>query len=278
MQTLPLGRAYDIPMKNSSLCLHAGGSSVTLEQVADIKTPEPDGIWHPIPHLMVYQRVREAMESLGMSISEEQHALAKDGQRWFALLSIRNGKSAGEDYGYVLGLRNSHDRSFTAGLACGSRVFICDNLAFSAEIVIARKHTTFIERDLPILAGNAVGRLASKWTDMDKRFEAYRGHEVSNERAHDLTIRALDLGAITTTQIPHVLQEWRNPTHNEFRECGKTAWRYFNAVTQVSKGTSIFALPRRTQSLHGLLDSECGIGFDRGDITSGTVDATVTNN
>jgi hypothetical protein len=28
-------------------------------------------------------------------------------------------------------------------------VFVCDNLAFSGEIKIARKHTRFIVRDLP---------------------------------------------------------------------------------------------------------------------------------
>jgi hypothetical protein len=33
----------------------------------------------------------------------------------------------------VLGLRNSHDKRFPAGLVGGSAVFVCDNLAFSGE-------------------------------------------------------------------------------------------------------------------------------------------------
>ena len=42
----------------------------------------------------------------------------------------------------------------------GSAVFVCDNLAFSAEVTIARRHTRFIERDLPRIVHTAVGRLA----------------------------------------------------------------------------------------------------------------------
>jgi hypothetical protein len=47
------------------------------------------------------------------------------------------------------------------------------------------------------------------------------------------------------------------PRHAEFRE-GRTAWRFFNSVTEVLKG-NLTELPRRTQALHGLLDSACGL-------------------
>ena len=64
---------------------------------------------------------------------------------------------AQDDYGLVIGLRNSHDKSFPASIALGSGVFVCDNLAFSAEVTIARRHTRFIERDLPRVVHTAVG-------------------------------------------------------------------------------------------------------------------------
>ena len=42
----------------------------------------------------------------------------------------------------AVGVRSSLDKSISLQWACGSRVFVCDNLAFRSERVIARKHTT----------------------------------------------------------------------------------------------------------------------------------------
>ena len=43
----------------------------------------------------------------------------------------------------------------------------------------------------------------------------------------------MDAGAITSTQVPNVLQEWREPSHAEFLP--RTAWSLFNAITEVHK-------------------------------------------
>ena len=42
----------------------------------------------------------------------------------------------------------------------GAAVFVCDNLSFSGDVKLARRHTAHVERDLPQLVSRAVGRLA----------------------------------------------------------------------------------------------------------------------
>ena len=63
---------------------------------------------------------------------------------------------------------------------------------------------------------------------------------------------------LPVTKLPLALSEWRAPRHAEFRE-GKTAWRFFNSITEAAKGGNIQNLPRRTQALHGLLDAAVGL-------------------
>lgn len=253
-------------MRSLDLCIHAGGYKTTLEEVEKVHTPEPKGRWHPISHIALYSQVRTALQTLDMTVVNEQHALAKDGNRYFSLLQVARNRTleilddtpAEEDIAYVIGLRNAHDKKFNAGLAVGAGVFVCDNLSFNGEITLGRKHTTFINRDLPVLTARAVGMLADKWTNMTQRFDTYKETEVSDAQAHDLVIRGLDTGACTTTQIPAILKEWRAPRHPEFAT-GKTGWRLFNAFTEIAKDTSVFSLPKRTQSLHALIDSHCGL-------------------
>ncbi len=78
-------------------------------------------------------------------------------------------------------------------------------------------------------------------------------------QAHDLVVRAVDARVVPMRQILDVLAEWRHPRHREFAEAGKTAWRLFNAFTEVIKGRALELLPRRTQTLHGLMDIACGL-------------------
>lgn len=245
-------------MNQSNLILHCGATKAERGELALVCTPDADNTWCPIPHHSLVEEVEGALSRANMRIVTEAHGLSADGARYFGLLQVANGDEQG-DYSYVLGLRNSHDKRFPAGLVVGSSVFVCDNLSFSGEIKIARKHTRFIMRDLPGLVSGAVGHLSERWHAQAERINGYRAHELSDAQAHDLVIRALDNRAITVTQVPSILEEWRTPRHPEFAVDGKTAWRFFNAVTEAAKGSGLWALSQRTQALHGLLDGEVGL-------------------
>ena len=245
-------------MSNLNLCLHCGSKEASREEIEATPTPASTRTWTPIPHNRLINLVETTLGDSGFSVVNEAHALWGDGLRYFGLMEVKNGSSH-NDYGLIVGLRNSHDKSIPAGLALGSGVFVCDNLSFSSEVTLARRHTRFIERDLPEVVTRSVGRLTDLRGKQDQRIEAYKATEISDQAAHDLIIRSIDSQVAPVTQVPAVLKEWRNPRHAEFAADGKTGWRLFNAFTEALKGRNLAKLPRRTQSLHGLLDAACGL-------------------
>jgi hypothetical protein len=241
-----------------NLTLHCGAQHVPRSAIEKAATPRPSSTWVPVPHQRFLEQVEATIAGNGLVVVNEAHALWNEGLRYFGLLEVANSESHG-DYGLVIGLRNSHDKSFPASIAMGSAVFVCDNLSFSAEVTIARRHTRFIERDLPRVVHTAVARLADMRGEQDERIQTYKETELTDPAAHDLVIRAVDASVLPVTQVPAVLEEWRRPSHPEFTEGGKTLWRFHNALTEVWKGRNLSALPRRSQALHGLLDSVCGL-------------------
>jgi hypothetical protein len=243
-------------MRKSNLYLHCGARKVEREQLALVPTPERTATWVPIPHARLLATVRDTLERGHFTVVGEAHGLARDGGRYFGLLEVASGHGA-DDFGLVVGLRNSHDKTFPAGLVVGASIFVCDNLSFSGEIKLSRKHTVNVERDLPQLVNRAVAKLADLRYRQEVRFQTYKTYEVSDRLAHDLLVRAVDARVLPVTKLPCVLREWREPRHPEFRQ-GKTGWRLFNAFTEVLKG-QLDNLPRRTQALHGLLDAACGL-------------------
>lgn len=246
-------------MTTLNLMAHCGAKTTTREEVRAVETPDATDTWFPIPHRDILHGIEGQLQASGLSIVNEAHVLDKDGNRYFGLLQVQNGEQA-KDYSLVVGIRNSHDKAFSAGIVVGSGVFVCDNLAFSGEIKLARKHTRNIGRDLSGLVNRAVGRLGNMRERQALRIDAYKRTELGDLQAHDLIVRSMDSGVISGSAIPKVLREYREPRHAEFRE-GKTAWRMFNAFTEVLKESNLFERPRRTQALHGIMDTVSGVAL-----------------
>ena len=197
------------------------------------------------------------LDSCGFTIGRESHALSHEGDRYFGVMEVNLPDQKERDYAWVVGLRNSHDKSFPAGLVAGTSVFCCDNLAFSGEVKVSRKHTRFAHRDLRNLTAPAVGQLGDKFGGLDRRIEAYRNESIDDSRAHDLIIRAIDCRAITTSQLPRVVQEWREPSHDEFRP--RNIWSLFNSFTEIYKGQSPATTIHRSEALYGICDGAVGL-------------------
>ncbi|EIP96372.1 hypothetical protein OpiT1DRAFT_00787 [Opitutaceae bacterium TAV1] len=238
-----------------NLLLHCGAAAVERSALREIRTPLATPTWTPIPHLRLVEQIERALASARLSIVNQAHALSHGGDRYFGLIQVQNG-SQHSGYAWVLGLRNSHDKRFPAGLVAGSQVFVCDNLAFHGEVCIARKHTRFITRDLPMLTEKAIGQLVDRWHSQDERIACYQDARIGDTEAHDLMIRAVDSGVCPVTTLPRVLKEWREPGYEEFRP--RNTWSLFNAFTEALKG-NLPMLPARTQALHGLMDGYVGL-------------------
>jgi hypothetical protein len=228
--------------------------------VEKVNTPRSTETWTPIPHIQLINQVERALKANRLTVGTFAHSLSHEGQRYFGLMEIVNGNQH-DDYCWVLGLRNSHDKTFPAGVVAGASVFICDNLSFSGEVKLARKHTRHIVRDLPSLVSSGIGRMLEKWHDQSTRFNAYKEGRINDIAAHDLIIRATDVGVCSNRLIPSVLKEWREPTHEEFST--RNIWSLFNSFTEALKDGALSELPKRTEALHALLDSHCGLAFGR---------------
>ena len=245
-----------VKKKHPNLILHCGANLVKRREVEAVTTPRSTATWNPIPHVQLIRTVEQTLAATKLTVGTFAHSLSHGGNRYFGLMEIQNGENA-DDYCLVLGLRNSHDKRFPAGVVAGASVFVCDNLSFSGEVKLARKHTKFIGRDLPTLVEHGINRMIGKWRDQRTRFSAYKEKRVNDPTVHDLVIRAVDAGVCSNRLIPDVLHQWRRPEHEQFQP--RNVWSLFNAFTAALKDGSLPELPNRTTTLHGLLDSYVGL-------------------
>lgn len=243
----------------SELNLHVCGRENKALSIADLQlvpTPNATDSYQPVAHADLVAIFREQLKASGRSIIKELHTTARFGQRYFGLFQIDMGKQGSS--GTVVGLRNSHDKSFPAGIMAGNAPFVCDNLIFHNEVVFGRRHTTNVFRDLPQVVSRAIGKLGDMWTSHETRVSRYNATELNDEQAGSLILRGYRAGAIGKTQIADVLDQWEKPAHEDFAP--RNLWSLHNAFTEVYKG-NLLALPKRSEALHSVFDPFAGLNL-----------------
>jgi|TARA_R110002167_G_C12596266_1_gene644696 hypothetical protein len=237
---------------------------VDIEDVIQVSTPsveyreklnrngERSISYQPISHEYLIKETRSRLENQGFEIQDEVHSLARNNQHYFGLFAVDHPNRKASDRGCVVGLRNSHDKTFPAGLCAGDAPFVCDNLIFTNTIKLARRHTRNIFSDLDFTINRALGKLFGFWNSQDARVEAYKNMSIGNVLANDLIIKAVQAKALPKTRILDVLNQWESSDHVEFHD--RNVHSLYNAFTEVYKG-NLVQLPHRSDALHSLLDN-----------------------
>lgn len=245
------------------LLLHCGARGVDRGAVLAVPTPRETESFFPIPHGDLLLHVERELADRGLEVVDHACALAHDGAEFFGLLEVA--RPDGGAWANVIGVRNSHNHRFAASVAIGARVFVCNNLSFGGDVVIGRKHTRFIARDLDSLIPRAIGRLDSARIGQERRFSAYQSTPIQSDEAYALIVKLLKSRAIGPRRVRDVVREWDSPSHEEFRD--PTVWRLYNAVTDALKPRGnvqggvggLYQNQRASDALHGVLDGVCGL-------------------
>tara|TARA_A100001011_G_scaffold127031_1_gene133916 strand:+ start:729 stop:1601 length:873 start_codon:yes stop_codon:yes gene_type:complete len=272
------------PRKSVNLHICGGNRTIVdFDEVQAVPTPMPTmrtkpnkrtgefAVSHqPIAHEALVVRTKESLTSRGFTIQDELHSLARDNQHYFGLFSVDHPDRDPSDRGCVVGVRNSHDKTFPAGLCAGDAPFVCDNLIFTNTIKLARRHTRNIMNDLDFMINRALGKLFGFWHGQDERVNAYQDRSIGNVLAHDLIIKAVRAGALPKSKILDVADQWESSDHVEFKD--RNVNSLYNAFTEIYKG-NLVALPNRSDALHSVLDSY--VDFDIDNHVENTIDMEV---
>ena len=232
------------------LCMSGGGQFVDRNEVALVETPTGTDSWKPVPHIEVIEAVTEVVKAHDWTITEEQFGLAREGQKLFGVMKIN--KTSSTDWTRCIGLRNSHDKSFSVGLSAGISVMVCSNMAFGGTMVIKRRHTSRME--LAQLVDVAVDELENEFLILETVCEDLKVQYLRNDdEARSRIVRAAEIGAINSSDIVPVFREFKNPCHEEFAE--PTRWNLLNAFTETIKKYS----PQRVDCSYSALNRAFGL-------------------
>jgi len=210
---------------------HSRSVLVGRQDLKDLPTPEPTATHFPIPHWRLVETLAETLHFRHLEIVGEEYAVSHDGQRFFGVLTLNVEESGVR---VALGLRNSHDKTFSLGLTVGRRVTVCDNLALWGDYApVLRKHTKNVE--IESILAVAVDQVQRNFEPMRRQIEFFRGYELSDERAKLVIYDAFVRGAADLPKhlVSVVDDHYFDPKYPEFEP--RTLWSLENAFTSALK-------------------------------------------
>lgn len=217
-----------------TLMLHCGGEQVTRQMVEAVPVPEKTDTWYPVPYGDTIAFLHDqAKKRLNREVVQEAYGLNKEGKQMFALLTLE----ARDDSGLALGLRASYDKSLARGMACGSHVFVCDNLAFSGDaFVVVRKHTKNCARDFREMVIRQLMAAADHEARMARDIARMKATPCHEQRGYSILGVAQGQGILTPTQATVAFGDWRKPRYEDFAP--RNLWSLYNCVTEgLKKGS-----------------------------------------
>ncbi len=213
----------------SQLIAHAGARVVSLEELESVEAPPSTDTWFPIRHSQVLHSAIETLGEAGFVVHRNELALSRGNSRFFGVLDLVAPIANGVNL--AVGIRNSVDKSLPISFCAGTRVFVCDNLAFRSEIVVARKHTKYGALRFQEALAKAVGTLPQFREKEQERVLRFQNAMITSELAEAMMLRSFEQGIVSHRMLPDVIQEWRKPSHEEFAP--RTLWSLEQCFTGI---------------------------------------------
>ena len=145
---------------------------ITRAELMKVPEPEFTKSWHPLSHGKVIDAMTAACKKHDLNIAREQYGTNPKLTRMFGVWEITNGN---KEHNFSIGIRNATDKAFAVGVCAGKRTFVCDNLIFSSDFVVFRKHTGMLDVDeLQIIAHEAVGAVLPQFDALQNWHESLK--------------------------------------------------------------------------------------------------------
>ena len=208
---------------------HAQSELVTRSELLAIPTPSATSTWKPIAHADLIHALDRQLLVRGIQIAKEQFAIQRQGARLFAVLDLSVESVPGAVA--AMGIRTSNDRSMALEIAVGAKVFVCDNLAFSGDLIaLRRKHTTHFDLNADI--SRAIDRYQAHLLVFSRQLAALGARALADPEAKVAIFEAFRQEILPLRFFPTVSQTYFTPMPEMIDVQPRTWWGLHNAFTR----------------------------------------------
>jgi len=215
--------------------VYANSSLVTRAQLQSLAPPPATATWKPIAHYDLIDAIDRQLAVRDLRIVREQFAVQREGLRLFGVLDLEvPGPDPSDQYRFALGIRTANDRSEALSIVAGAKVFVCDNLTLSGDLIaIRRKHTAKFDLNADI--SRAIDRYQSYLQVFHRQLGDLMYRPLGDAEAKVMVYEAFARELLPIRFFPVVAKTYFDPEPAMTDISPRTAWGLHNAFTRAIK-------------------------------------------
>ena len=218
-----------------STLVHTNSNLVTREQLKFIAAPPATTTWKPIAHYDLVHAIDRQLAVRDIRIAKEHFAIQREGLRLFGVIELEvPGVEPSEHYRFAMGIRTANDRSEALSIVVGAKVFVCDNLALSGDVIaIRRKHTAGFDLNADI--SRAIDRYQTYLQIFHRQLGELMYQPLGDDRAKVMIYEAFATEILPVRFFPAVAETYFRPEPAMTDVASRTHWGLHNAFTRAIK-------------------------------------------
>ncbi len=252
---------------------HSNSQLVTREELMTIAPPARTPTWRPIAHGDLIQAIDRQLMVRGIRILDEKFAIQRDGARLFGVLDLSIEGDTPE-FCAAMGIRTANDRSMALEIAVGVKVFVCDNLCFSGDLIaLRRKHTAKFNLNADISL--AIDRYQEHLTILRGQIAGLKERPLADSEAKTLIYDVFAQEILPIRFFPRVAETYFRPVPETMPDVVPgTYWGLHNAFSRAIKEMApapAFAATTKLGRVFGLravTEGETNGNRQQGDVAS----------
>lgn len=232
---------------------------VTLEQLERLPEPEPLGLRHkPVAHARLVEGILAEVERRDLVPVRTQYALGAKGHALFGVMDLR-AKDALEvkERGIAFGFRSSTNSALAIKAVAGTRVFVCDNLALSGDMIAFLRKST-IGLDLKDAIAGGFDKFTADVKVMDLKIAELGATEISDGEAKQRIFDVFNAGVMPVRLFDDVARFYFEPTEEMTDVKPRTLWGLHNAFTRAARDLGAARLFQATVQLGRMFGMTAG--------------------
>jgi hypothetical protein len=220
-----------------------------IKDIASIPVPAATDTYCPVAQSELWDSVQRAFTTYGYRIDGELHQVHRKKPLFVSSMDVHHDRISdmGGSVKWTVAVMNSYDKSCSARIIFGGRVFVCSNGLIIADRVLRTKHTTHVWDRLPALIASAADAFEAEVNKYQE--EQNRLKEVVTTTA-DLSVFTVNIarqGILPKSKMLDFYEEVCNPSF-DYGTKPLSLWNYQAAFTHLAKTMNPVERPRAVMS------------------------------
>ena len=230
----------------------------TADKVASIERelysapmPAKTESYTPVAHRNIVDAIFEEADKRGLQIANEQYWSNKGGLQMTGKFNIV--VPGDDEFGMMIAVKNSLDKTIALGLAAGGNVLVCTNGMVRGDITLVRRHTGSIVEEVQQKIITSMDKLENEYNILKHQSSIMKSMEISKTEMAKLAGRLfIEEELVNTTQLNILKKEII--TSEAFPD--ENVWSMYNHVTESYKKSHAYTYINNHLEFHGFMEAE----------------------